>query len=906
MESKNQIDLLFCSLCRSSGIFEKRKCKQCSGLGAAFFKRNKVLFWKYPLGRYALALAEGKKIFNKIRFITVLLLGLNSWLWSGFFLYRSYSLYGRLEVIPDLSKLLFWSGCVCLIYAWYRAIVQRSHSETVESFDYNSSTTDGKDTWLEMLKTPNHFRRNIAFTFTEEALGVIRSAYKIADKQGTEKLRPLHLFLALLESNRIANAFVRLGVSSKYILEELTRLELLKNGPGRNLPPHMSEEVIKIFFDAYETAYNLHQKYVSVTELFTATITSSKQLQEILFDIGMEEQKLVNVIEWARIRERLTRRYTDLKKAGKFRSKQGMDKAMTAVATPFLNRMSEDITLRAQFGGVEMCVGREKEIEEVFQVIEGGEHNVLLVGDYGVGKRSLVFGIAEKMIDEDVPSRLFDKRLVQLSIPSLLSGTTPSGAAERLIMVFNEIQRAGNVILFINNIHELLGISLGSDDKSLDIGSELADLLTRGDFVVVAATTPDAYAKAISNSKLSAAFTKVEVNEFTEDGAIQVLESKAGYIEFKEKIFFAYEAISKAVELAKRFVRETPLPGSALEILTEAAAYGRKKKGAHSLISANEVGMVVSEKTNVPLTAISGDESEKLLHLEEEMHQRVIGQDEAVRLVAGALRRARAEIRSQKKPIANFLFLGPTGVGKTELAKTIAEVYFGGESNMIRLDMSEFQDTDSIYRLIGEPGKKGTGMLTEAVKRKPFSLLLLDEIEKADKDVLNLFLQVMDDGRLTDSIGKVVDFTNVILIATSNAGTAYVQEQLKAGVGQEVIKEKLLHGGLKEYFRPEFLNRFDGIVLFEPLSEESVGQITSLLLSRISRDLEVKGIKMKIGEGAVGYFASVGFDPEFGARPLRRVLQEKVENQLAELLIGGKLRKRDTVVIGEGGKIVVE
>ena len=328
-------------------------------------------------------------------------------------------------------------------------------------------------------------------------------------------------------------------------------------------------------------------------------------------------------------------------------------------------------------------------------------------------------------------------------------------------------------------------------------------------------------------------------------------------------------------------------------------------KGANALVTAEEVAKVIAGKTKIPVTAVTSDESAKLMHLEETLHQRVIGQDEAVTLVANALRRARAAVRSTSKPIANFLFLGPTGVGKTELAKTIAEVYFGGEERMVRFDMSEYQDKASIYRLIGVPGQKGSGILTEAIRRHPFALLLLDEIEKAAKDILNLCLQVMDDGRLTDSTGRVIDFTNVILIATSNAGTSYVAEQLRSGVSSDAIKERLLHGGLKEYFRPEFLNRFDGIVLFRALQVADIKKIAGLMLKRVAKDLDVKGIELKVEDAALDFFASVGFDPEFGARPLRRALQERVENQLAELLLSKKVNRRDVVVLGAEGKMEV-
>jgi ATP-dependent Clp protease ATP-binding subunit ClpC len=515
---------------------------------------------------------------------------------------------------------------------------------------------------------------------------------------------------------------------------------------------------------------------------------------------------------------------------------------------------------------------------------------------------AISIGIAERMVEEDVPIKLRDKRMVRLSTSTLLAGTTPSGAVERLITLMNEIARAGNIVLVINNMHELIGVSAGGE-QSLDVSDTLSEYLGKHAFLTIATTTPDAYAQVIAHSNLNNVLTSVNIKEADENQAIQVLESKAGVLEYKQQIFFSYSALAKAVELARRFLHDTPLPSSALEILTEAATYTRNKKGIHTLVTMEEVGAVVAEKTHIPVTTISSDESTKLLRLEETLHERVIGQDEAVGLVANALRRARAEIRSINRPIANFLFLGPTGVGKTELAKTIAEVYFGGEERMIRLDMSEYQDKTGIYRLIGAPGEQGTGVLTEAVRRNPFSLVLLDELEKADRDVLNLFLQVMDDGRLTDSTGRVVDFTNIILIATSNAGTSYVTEQLHGGLSTDVIKDRLLHGELNQYFRPEFLNRFDGIVLFKPLAQEDIKKIAALMLKGVAKDLEVKGVELQVKDAALDYFSQIGFDPEFGARPLRRVIQEHVENKLAELILSNQLKRRDVIIIGEGGEL---
>ncbi len=886
-------------------------------MAMGYFRRGLWLYWNYPLERYYLALFKARRIFNKIRWITVLVIGLNFWLWAAYFAYRRLPSTGAgvdlLFNLPTATKVLIWLGIICFCYIWYRSIRERQHFGMVERYDYKKSageTPPEAKTWAEVKKLARRQTMAINKAFTDEALAVIGAAYALADKAGEEKVTPFHLFNALLSSNRIANIFIRLGISAQVIQKQLEPLltsgKSAPTGPLRGVaPPTVAAEVRQIIFYAYEEAHASHQEYVSITELLVATIASSAKLQEILYDLTVDRQKLTNVVEWARIRERLHRQYLKFRSAARHRSKHGMDKAMTAVATPFLNQFSDDLTLLAQFGHTEPCVAREKEIEEIFQIVDGGQQNVILVGDYGVGKKSIVEGVALRMVEDDVPERLKDKRLVRLSISELLSGATPSEAVDRLINIMQEIARAKNIILLIHNVQELVGISVGSSSKSLDVADTLADYLGSGHFITIATTTSEAFAQHIVNSKLGTLFGKVVVEEMDQNQAIQVLESKVGAVEYKQQVFFAYEAIEKAVDLAKHYLRDVALPGSALQIMNEAASFTRAKKGVNSLVTSEEVATVVAAKTKIPVTTVSADETTKLLHLEEAMHQRLIGQDEAVNVVANALRRARAKIRSTTRPIANFLFLGPTGVGKTELAKTIAEVYFGGEERMIRLDMSEYQDKASIYRLIGSPGEKGSGILTEAVRRSPFALVLLDEIEKADKDILNLFLQVMDDGRLSDSTGRVADFTNVILIATSNAGTSFVQGEIKAGKTTDIIKSELLHGELKEYFRPEFLNRFDGIVLFRPLDHAAIKQIASLMLKHIAKELEAKGIELAVKDEALEFFASVGFDPEFGARPLRRVLQERVENQLADLVLKGGLKRRDVIEIGAEGKITV-
>ncbi|HLC69747.1 MAG TPA: ATP-dependent Clp protease ATP-binding subunit [Patescibacteria group bacterium] len=925
-EPQKPLNILICPVCKSTGQSRFGKCEECRGMSMGHLGREKFLFWGHYLNRYNLSLSKARRIFNKVRFLTVLILWLNTWFWLGLAVYK------RDIITPELliptnwltlfslftpgQKFVFWLGAWILLYLWYRDIVEKKHTGAVEKFSYDDKKkspeeelvdTPAWNNWQEVLKLPGSKRKDISKAFTDEALSVLGEAYRLADKNGFSTVEPMHLFYALLSFNRVSNIFIRLGIPASVLQTNLSKV-IVKDeksivSKDKLAMPLISTALQQVIFQAYEEAYAGKQEYVSVTELLLSTVKETPAIQEMLYDLEIDRRKLENVVTWARIREKMYRDYQKFRTAAGRRSTKGMDKAMTAVQTPYLNQFSEDLTMLAQFGHLETCVARDKEMEEIFRVVDGGGQNVILVGGNGVGKKSIVEGLAQRMVEDNVPHRLQDKRLVRLSVSSLLAGTTPAGAVERLMGIMNDVARAGNIILFIHNIHELTGVSAGGEGGSLDVADSLAESLRNGKFLTIATSSTHEFGQLIANTPLGGVFSKVDIREMDEDQAIQVLESKVGGVEYKQQVFFSYDAVEKAVEFAMRYMHETSLPGSAIEIMREAAVFTRNKKGANALVGKEEVGAVIAEKTGVPVTTVSADESTKLLRLEEEMHKRVIGQEEAVGLVANALRRARAEMRSQNRPMANFLFMGPTGVGKTELAKTIAEVYFGGENRMIRLDMSEFQDKQSVYRLIGAPNEKASGILTEAVKHNPFGILLLDEIEKADHDVLNIFLQVMDDGRLTDSVGEVVDFTNLIIVATSNAGTSYVSEQIKAGLSSEAIKERLLHGELGQYFRPEFLNRFDGIVLFKPLTKEDIKKVAGLMLKKVAKNLEEKGVELKIDDAALEFLAGIGYDPDFGARPMRRAIQERVENKLAELILSGGLKRRDVVKVGENGSI---
>lgn len=901
------ISLLVCPHATEGANAQFFRCKTCIGMNMGHMVRSNFLYFGRDMSAFGVRLRRARQYLYGVECVLTILC-IVGFLGAGLY---------QLLIVPEFGNITsagmavsgdqdivvaFMGALIFFLYGTYLVLSHRKKIELVEREAFMNKEPVSQDLlheenqeWPYLTRTRK--KKNIAATFTSDALNVVDNAFAATWSMGAKEPTIEQVFLALLAIDRVRILFVRLGVTSKLLGE---KLPLIRASIPRG-KDDVDESGIHTIFDAYEIAYEAHDEMVDVTDLLVAVVAHSETLQELLYEVNIDQVKLDNVVEWVRIRERLRRQYQKFQHAATHVSKHGIDRAMTAVATPFLNSFSQNLTLAAKLGYIAPVVARDEEIREIFRIVDSGRQSVVLVGDMGVGKRSLIDGVIMRMVEGRAPKRLLDKRVVQLSTTALLAGTTVRGAQERLQQIMHEILRARNIILYIENIHELIG-----GNEGLDVAGALAEYLGDSDVLLFATTTPDGYKRSLANSAMGSMLAKVLVGVMSENMAIQVLESKAGSLEYKHGVFFVYDAIAACVSLAKRFLHDQYLPDSALQIMGEAASFVRSKRGARSFVTPDDVGQVISQKTGVPATSITQDESEKLLRLEEEMHKRVIGQEEAVSLVANALRRSRAEVRSTKRPIANFLFLGPTGVGKTELAKTIASVYFGGEDQMIRIDMSEFQDTRSIYRLIGEPGVQGTGLLTEAVRQRPFSLLLLDEIEKAHPDILNLFLQVLDDGRITDSIGRVIDFTSTIIIATSNAGTAFVTEALRQGRDLKNINDALLHGELKKYFRPEFLNRFDAVVLFHPLSREHLVTVAGLMLEGVQKELEKRGVTVRLDPGALEYLADKGYDPEFGARPMRRTIQELVENAVARFILQGKLNRRDVVVIGGRGEVSVE
>lgn len=736
---------------------------------------------------------------------------------------------------------------------------------------------------------------NAALLFAPGGVKSVEEAWGFATKYGHAAVEPLHLALGSMGAEDVAVLFGRLGVGFDAVKDPLGR-RLASRTAGETAG--FSPEAEEVLMEALGTAYREGFPSARPLDVFEAAFSKDPFLGELLLDVGVDASDFSNAVAWIRVNELLRERYRRFREQAAFKPTDNMDRAMTAVATHALDAVSEDWTAAAVQGHLPLLVGREREMKELLRAIEGGRQSVVLVGSHGVGKDALLAGLAERMVEERVPKSLQDKRLVRLIIPHLVAGGSAAELQERFLAVLYDIGKARNIVLVLPDADQLLDVP--------ELVPILVDFLNRGITFAVATCSPEEYASRFERSMLGRGFQKVDVGEPETDQAIRILESRVGFIERLSGALFTYGAVKQAVALSDRYLHDRFLPEKAIELAEETANDVVARKGKDSLVTAEDVAAVVAEKTKIPVTQVAEGERDTLLHLEERMRGRVIGQEEAVKAVSSALRRARTDVRSDHRPIANFLFLGPTGVGKTELAKTVAEAYFGSEGAMLRFDMSEYGRPDSVARLIGTPGSGQGGLLTEAVRRTPFAIILLDELEKAHPDVLNLFLQVFDDGRLTDSAGRTADFTNAVIVATSNAGADYVQDAVGNGTPLTEIKTHLMEQELRGVYRPEFLNRFDGVIVFRPLSREDVAQIAEMMIRQVAARLDPRGIRFRAEHDAVADLAARGYDPKFGARPLRRVIQEEVENAIANALLEGKVKRRDTIVLKAGGQIAIE
>ncbi len=912
--NNDNLQFLVCSQCNGLGEIGSKTCSQCQSKGIIGYLAGYILYWGKKINSQYLRLYQLEAIIHKITigFLLILaFLGIASLAFS-FYLVNfnpQIILSFKFWQVKNNYHLIFWLTILTDLYLIYFSSLAKDKMEKVIVKKYRSEgekqvIAPPPIDWQQVKSFAHKYQIDISKALNQEALKAVERSFIVAEKYKALEVGPVHFLIgALLVSKKVESIFVRLGVDLNDLAGKIGRVAA--KYPESEGATAFSSNSMKILLKAYSLAYFNKENEVDVTDILQAAVKEDQMVQEVFFDLNINLEKLNNVILWFRIRKLLQKQWQLYRTGARLKSKTGIDRAMTAIQTPFLNQFAEDLTMLAKMGHLELCIDRDKEFTEMFRILEGSSiKSIVLVGEPGVGKTSIVEGLAQKMIADDVPEFLRDKRLVSLSIPRLVSGASASEAQERLLISLNESISAGNVILYIDNIHDIMGISAGGPE-SLDLSEVLVEALSKNLIILIASTNPFNYSRSIENTSLGNIIKKVEIPEPDLNSAIQVIEGKIGFIEAKNNVYFSYDALEQAVKLTDRYIHDLFLPYKAITLLEEVAVWAKQNKGAGAMITGNDVASLVSEKIKMPVTEVTETESKKLLNLEAIIHERIVDQEEAVAAVSSSLRRARAELRDIDRPIANLLFLGPTGVGKTELAKTLAAVYFGSEENMIRLDMSEYQEADSIKRLIGAP-PAGVGLLTEAVRQKSFAIVLLDELEKAHPDILNIFLQVMEDGRLTDATGRTVDFTNVILIATSNAQTDFIQQKVAAGVSLEEIKKQLLETELKQYFKPEFLNRFDNIIVFKPLVFEDVVKITHLLLKDVAKNLEAKGINFQAADEAIRELAEIGFDPQYGARPLRRAIQERVDNALADYLLQGKIGRRDIAILEKGGKISVE
>ena len=850
--------------------------------------------------------------------------------------------------------------------------------------------------------------------FTIKAQEAVQEAVNTAQQAGQQAIEPVHLLQGILVKSRDVTNFIfqKLGVNAmqieKLVQEELKHLPHVEGGQ-----PYFSNDTNKVLERAVADSQKMGDEFVSVEPILLALLEVNTTVSRILKDAGCTEQEMKKVID-------------ELRQGQKVQSASGDENYQA------LSKYARNLIDAARQGKLDPVIGRDEEIRRVLQILSRRtKNNPILIGEPGTGKTAIVEGLAERIVRGDVPENLKNKQLYSLDMGALIAGAKYKGEfEERLKSVIKEVTNAqGNIILFIDEIHTLVGA--GGGEGAMDAANILKPALARGELRAIGATTLNEYQKYFEKDKaLERRFQTVMVNEPDEIDAISILRGLKERYENHHKVRITDDACIAAVKLSERYISDRFLPDKAIDLMDEAAAklrmerdsvpeeldeitrhlkqleiereaikrendtdkiqqldkeiaelkekehqfrakweaekglvnkiqqdkqeienlkfeadkaeregdygkvaeirYGKLKElqddikkiqeqlkstqGGEAMVreevTADDIAEVVSRWTGIPVTRMMQSEREKLLHLEEELHKRVVGQDEAIKAVADAVRRSRAGLQDPKRPIASFIFLGTTGTGKTELAKALAEYLFNDENMMTRIDMSEYQEKFSVTRLIGAPpgyvGYDEGGQLTEAVRRKPYSVVLFDEIEKAHPDVFNILLQVLDDGRLTDNKGRTVNFKNTIIIMTSNLGSQYIQqrfENLNDSNRKEVIDDtkKNVMEMLKKTIRPEFLNRIDDIIMFLPLTQTQIAQVVTLQMNRVKKMLEPQGFELKWTPAAIDYLAKVGYDPEFGVRPVKRAIQDYVLNDLSKKILAEEVKRDKPIIVDANG-----
>ncbi len=736
---------------------------------------------------------------------------------------------------------------------------------------------------------------NIAEFLDFDAAEVLARAFRTSIAIGEQAVTTSALLLGMTDDELAGNIFVRLGFSPEEIkglvLAELGIKNLFPRGlMSGNL--NYSEDFLKLMADANGSRIKQGFERICVTDLITALYDNNGFFRRLLDQKQLNKEDLNNLDYWYK------KNVTFQEKRKKFWELENrLRRTPIGVSWIYgyawiLKKFTSDLTAKYSADEAQsVFVGRSGAVGQIEEVLSRtAESNILLVGEPGVGKKTIVEELARMISAGKSLPQLNFKRVLDLDIASIISSSKESAEIQNnLTAVLNEAVKAGNIILVVNNLHNFLGTSEGIGKS--DISGILIPYLESNRVQIIATTDPTSFHKFIeSRADLLKVFEKIDIEETTQAETIEIIETIVPAIEAKYKVWFLYSAIKKIVEDSDRFIKLVPFPEKAIDLLSETVAYVQSKKT--KVVSDQDVDEVVTRKTKIPLGKIGTDERSKLINLETEMAKEVIGQDEAVKVVSQTMQRLRAGLSRRNKPAGVFLFVGPTGVGKTQTAKTLAKTYFGSESQMIRFDMSEYQDLESMDRFLGSLRMNEPGRLVTTVRDNPFSLILLDEIEKAHKDILNIFLQVFDEGSLTDVFGRKVSFEENIIIATSNAGADYIRDLVNEGTDPSLQKEKLIDVLVKgRHFTPEFLNRFDEIVIYHPLTREQLIRIAEIMVNALTERLRQQGYLFKASSDVIAYIAKVGFDPQFGARPMQRAIQDKLESVIARKILNQEVSK---------------
>ena len=798
--------------------------------------------------------------------------------------------------------------------------------------------------------------------FTQRARRVLSLAHQEAERMRQNYIGTEHLLLGLIrEEGGVAGRVLReLGLEPDRVQEMVERLTGTSNYRGGKLD--LSPGTQQVLEHAVDEARRMGHHYIGTEHLLLGLVRYGEGVAvDVLRRMGVTPDQIRRQTRRVLQESSATRRTTQDKQSPQPQEKQ-------RPKTPLVDQLAVDLTTLAEESKLDPVIGRQMEIERVIQILaRRTKNNPALIGEPGVGKTAIVEGLAQRIIEGDVPAPLLDKRVLQLDVGSLVAGTMYRGQfEERLKRVIDELKSAG-AILFIDEVHMLVGA--GAAGSSVDAANILKPALSRGELQVIGATTLDEYRKHIeSDAALERRFQPVMVEEPNIDETIEILRGVRSAYEEHHRLTISDDALDAAARLSARYVTERFLPDKAIDLIDESSSRVRMYKSPaaktakdlvdqlreirqnHTLaledgryedaqeilerqeglenqlerlrtgwdrssspvVTSQDIAEVVSMWTGVPVMQVAQEESQRLLKMEDDLREHIIGQEEAIEAISKAVRRARAGLKDPRRPIGSFVFLGPTGVGKTELTKALARFLFGSEEALVQLDMSEFMERHSVSRLVGAPpgyvGYEEAGQLTEALRRRPYSIVVFDEIEKAHPEAHNMLLQIMEEGHLSDARGRKVDFRNALIVMTSNVGADMIKRQTSLGFNlkhDEETEEKLayqdmrkkLMDSLKRVFRPEFINRVDAIIVFRALSKDDIKQIVQLEIKKVSERLEEHSIVINITPAALDLIAEQGYDPEMGARPLKRVIQQKVEDRLSDALLSGEVEDGDTVAV---------